>query len=45
MTVEEQMKEFLEMYGDILPDPDHCPKEYEYYVKLYKYIKELDAKN
>ena len=36
-------KEFIEMYGDIgiLPDPEHCPKEFEFYVELYKFIKEL----
>lgn len=37
-------KEVLEIYdkmikefGDKLPSPNHCPKEFEYYVKLYKY--------
>ena len=38
---EDAIKEFLEMYGDRLPDPEHCPREFEYYVKLYKFIKEL----
>ena len=38
---EDAIKEFLEMYGDILPDPEHCPREFEYYVRLYKFIKEL----
>jgi hypothetical protein len=41
MTVEEQIEEFLEMYGDRLPNPDHCPKEFAYYVMLYKYSKSL----
>lgn len=38
---EDAIKEFLEMYGDILPDPEHCPREFEYYVRLYKFIKGL----
>jgi hypothetical protein len=42
MTVEEHIKEFLEIYGDRLPNPEHCPIEFEYYVKLYKYVKELE---
>ena len=37
--INEQIEEFLEMYGDRLPDSEHCPKEFAYYVKLYKYIK------
>ena len=38
---EDAIKEFLEMYGDRLPDPEHCPREFEYYVRLYKYCKGL----
>ena len=41
MTVDEQIEEFLEMYGDRLPNPEHCPKEFAYYVMLYKYGKGL----
>jgi hypothetical protein len=41
MTVEEQIEEFMAMYGDRLPDPDHCPREVEYYVRLYKYCKNV----
>ena len=41
MTVEEQIEEFLKMYGDRLPNPEHCPIEFEHYVKLYKYYKGL----
>jgi hypothetical protein len=41
MTVDEQIEEFLRIYGDRLPNPEHCPKEFEYYVKLYKYCKGL----
>jgi hypothetical protein len=41
MTVEEQIEEFLQMYGDRLPNPEHCPKEFAYYVMLYKHVKGL----
>ena len=27
----------VEKYGDKLPDLEHCPKEFEYYVRLMKY--------
>jgi len=40
MTIEEKIEEFLEMYGDKLPNPEHCPKEFEYYVRIYKYYKD-----
>lgn len=26
----------VEHYGT-LPDPEHCPKEFQYYVKLFTY--------
>lgn len=42
MTIEEQIEEFLEMYGDRLPNPEHQPKIFEYYVRLYKHIKGLE---
>jgi len=45
MTVEEQIEEFLKMYGDRLPNPEHCPKEFEYYVRLYKYVKGVKNEN
>jgi hypothetical protein len=27
----------VEKYGDNLPNPDHCPKTFEYLVRLMKY--------
>lgn len=38
MTDQEVLEHYnrmVEIYGK-LPDPDHCPKQFEYYVKLYK---------
>ena len=34
-----------EMFGDKLPDPEHCPKEFQYYIKLYFYEKFIDESN
>ena len=27
----------VEHYGDALPNPDHCPKEFQHYVRLFTY--------
>lgn len=35
---DEQIQDFLEWAGDELPDPEHSPRTFAYYVKLYKYI-------
>ena len=32
-------KELVEHYGDKLPNPDHEPKRFEYYVKLFMHVK------
>ncbi len=31
----------VEHYGDMLPDPDHCPKEFAHYAKLFMYNNNL----
>jgi len=44
MTDEEVLKlydEMVEMYGHKLPNPDHCPNEFQYYVKLFLYDKKV----
>ena len=41
MTDEEVLKlydEMVEMYGDKLPNPEHEPRQFQYYIKLYKNI-------
>lgn len=39
MTVEEKIEKFLEWAKDRdIPDPEHCPKTFEYMVKLFKYF-------
>ena len=41
MNQAELIEDFIKQYGHLLPDPQHCPKEFEYYVILYKYFKGL----
>ena len=36
---EQQIKDCIEFWGDRLPDPQHCPRQFKYYVLLYKHIK------
>jgi hypothetical protein len=36
------ISEMIEMFGDKLPDPEHCPKEFQYYIKLYLYEKKVN---
>ncbi len=33
------IEEMLEYFGGTLPDPEHCPKQFAYYVKLFYYYK------
>ena len=43
MTDEEIIKmyeEMVNMWGDKLPNPEHEPIRFAYYVKMYKYLKE-----
>lgn len=30
-------------YGDLLPDPEHCPKEFYHYVQLFSYFTNTDS--
>jgi len=30
-------------YGDMLPNPEHCPKEFQYYVKLFAYTENANS--
>ena len=40
---EEQIREMMEHlekeYGDNLPDPEHCPREFAHIVKMYLYYR------
>ena len=37
MTPQEMYEDMVRIFGDKLPDLEHCPIEFAYYVKLYKY--------
>lgn len=37
--IKQAYEEMLTMFGDKLPNPDHCPKLFAYYVKLFKYYR------
>lgn len=42
MTNDEKQKlwdSFLEFFNGSVPDPDHEPIRFEYYLKLFKYYK------
>jgi hypothetical protein len=30
-------RELERIYGDSLPNPEHCPREFSYILKLYMY--------
>ncbi len=39
------VEEMIDMFGDKLPDPEHCPKEFQYFIKLYFYEKFINESN
>jgi len=40
------LSQMIEIFGDRLPDPEHYPLEFGYYVKLYrKFYMEEDNEN
>lgn len=36
---DKQLRKMIEYYGDRLPDPVTYPKCFEYYVKMYLFLK------
>ena len=40
MTVEEEIQAFLEHYDYDVPNPEHEPRRFAYYVKLFNYTKD-----
>ena len=45
MTPEQMYNEMVQIYGDALPNLVQQPKEFEYYVKLYKYRKYMEQQH
>jgi hypothetical protein len=41
MMTDEQIKDFIEYFEGLLPDPETYPKTFTYYVKLYMYIHKI----
>ena len=37
--LEKFAKELVEHYGDNLPNPDHEPLRFQYYIKLFMHVK------
>lgn len=35
-------EELKEMFGESLPDPEHHPIQFQYYVKLFNYQRMVD---
>ena len=40
MPDDKEIEEFIDEYGDVLPDPEHYPRVVAYYIKLYKWHRE-----
>ena len=38
-SLETFTKELIEFYGDRLPNPEHYPNSFDYFVKLFIYFK------
>ena len=34
----------VERWGDALPNPDHCPKEFAHYVRLFTYTENANPR-
>lgn len=37
--------ELVKEFGDKLPNPEHFPIQFKYYIRLYLHLKELGSKN
>ena len=42
---EKEILEFCEFYNNELPSPVHEPKRFEYYYRMWKYIKRIRERN
>jgi hypothetical protein len=45
MTVEEEIEQFIKFYeNDRIPDPEHEPIRFAYYVRLFRYEQRIKAR-
>ena len=44
-SLPDDMSAMYEMFGDSVPSPDHYPKGFEHYAKLYFHLKRLEKEN
>lgn len=42
---DEELRDMVEMFGEKLPDPDHNPIQFRFYILLYKKLKEWSQTN
>ena len=40
--IEQAYNEMVDWWGDKLPNPEHEPKRFDYYVRMYRYLKERE---
>lgn len=41
MNTDQEIQEFIDMFGDSLPDPEHYPRTFAYFVRLYRFQKAI----
>ena len=40
---QKDVQQIQELFGDRIPNPEHYPRGFAYYVKLYKHLKSLET--
>ena len=40
---QKDVQRIQELFGDRIPNPEHYPRGFAYYVKLYKHLKSLET--
>lgn len=45
MHLDDEIKNFLEHFDYDVPNPEHEPRRFEYYVRMYRYYKERQRRN
>lgn len=40
---QKDVQRIQELFGDRIPSPEHYPRGFAYYVKLYKHLKSLET--